>query len=160
MDSFQHSPPEGTPSAVAVAGHPLHPMAVTFPIAFLVSALGSDLMFWHLGDPFWARVSLWLLGAGTVTGTLAGIVGAVEVLAIRGIRRRAASWSHSIAAVMLLAVATANWFLRIDEPEAHVIPLGLYLSGLGAILVLLAGWLGGTLVFEHKIGTVEEDDGD
>jgi hypothetical protein len=32
----------GVPSTVAIAGHPLHPLSVIFPIAFLALALGTD----------------------------------------------------------------------------------------------------------------------
>ena len=158
VDRFSKPPPEdGTTTKVAVAGHPLHPMLVTFPIAFLLGAFASDVAFWFRADPFWARMSLWLIGAGTVMGTIAGIAGTVELLAISGIRRRAASWSHFVAAVVMLSVAAANWLVRLEDPEGAVMPLGLFLSALTAGLVSIAGWLGGTLVFEHRIGIVEED---
>jgi uncharacterized membrane protein len=157
--SLSEPPADGTPTKVAVAGHPLHPMLVTFPIAFLLGAFAADLAFWYTADPFWARMAVWLIGAGAVMGTLAAVTGTVELLAVPGIRRRGAAWSHFIAAVMLLSVAFANLFFRIGDPVEAVLPWGLYLSALGALLVALAGWLGGTLVFEHQIGVVE-DDGD
>lgn len=158
---MKHSPDpvgQGAPSAVAVAGHPIHPMTVTFPIAFLVTAVGSDLAYVWFQDPFWARMSLWLIGIGTFGGIGAGIAGTVEVLVVRGIRRRAAAWSHFVTAVMLLSVGFANWVLRLDDAQAAVLPWGLYLSVLGAMLVGLAGWLGGKLVFEHRIGIATDDD--
>lgn len=65
------TPPQATRSAVAIASHPLHAIAVNFPIAYLTGGLASDLAFWWTGDPFWARVSLWLIGAGLVMGALA-----------------------------------------------------------------------------------------
>jgi uncharacterized membrane protein len=151
---------EGAPSAVHVAGHPVHPMMITFPVAFLITVLGTDVVFLVTDDPFWARMSLWLVGIGTMMGILAGLAGAVEVLAVPGIRRRGVSWSHFVAAIMLLSVAFANWVYRMDAPELAVLPWGLYLSALGAALVGFAGWLGGRLVFEHRIGIVGEDDGD
>lgn len=157
MERLERRPPDGTPTQVAVAGHPLHPMLVTFPIAFLIGAFGSDAAYWYTADPFWARMSFWLLGGGTAMGILAGIAGTVELLAIRGIRLRAASWSHFVAAVMLLSVAFANWVIRLDDAEAAVLPYGIYLSALGAALVAVAGWLGGKLVFEHRVGVVHED---
>jgi uncharacterized membrane protein len=151
---------EGAPSAVHVAGHPLHPMMITFPVAFLIAVLGSDVAFVLTGDLFWARMSLWLLGIGTLMGILAGIAGTVELLAVPGIRRRGVSWTHFVAAVMMLAVAFANWVHRVGAPELAIVPWGLYLSALGAVLVGFAGWHGGKLVFEHRIGVVSEEDGD
>lgn len=146
-----------TEPAVAVAGHPLHPMLVTFPIAFLLGAFGSDLLFLYDGDEFWARMSLWLIGAGTFMGFVAGTTGAVELLAVRGIRRRPAAWNHFVASVMMLAVASANWLWRVGDAEGAIWPWGIALSAVTAALVGFAGWLGGTLVFEHQIG-IEQDD--
>lgn len=145
-----------THSAVTVSGHPLHPMLVTFPIAFLTAALPSDVAFLYLGDAFWARLSLWLLGAGTLMGTLAGIAGTVELLSIPGIRRRVAAWNHFVVSVMLLAVSFANWAWRLQDIEAAVAPWGLAMSALTLALVVFAGWLGGGLVFEHQIGVENE----
>ncbi len=149
---------EGAPSRMAVAGHPLHPMTVTFPIAFLLAALPADLAFLLLDDAFWARVSLWLLGVGTFSGIAAGLIGTVELLWVQGIRRRITSWSHFVLAVMLLSVAFANWMLRLPDPVVAIYPWGVYLSALGALLTALAGWLGGKLVFHHQIGIWDENE--
>lgn len=142
---------------MAVAGHPLHPMLVTFPIAFLLGTLASDLVYLYDGDPFWARMSIWLVGAGTVMGVAAGVTGTAELLSVRGIRRRPAAWNHFVVSVMLLAAAFANWMWRLDDPAAAIYPWGLALSVLTAALVGYAGWLGGSLVFEHQIGIEQEE---
>ena len=149
---------EGAPSNMAIAGHPLHPMTVTFPIAFLMAALPSDLAFMLLDDPFWARVSLWLLGVGTIMGVVAGVVGTIELLWVSGIRRRLTSWSHFVMAVMLLAVGFANWMLRLDDAAGAILPWGLYLSAVGVVLTATAGWLGAKLVFHHQIGVWEKNE--
>jgi uncharacterized membrane protein len=149
--------PDNTETVVSVAGHPLHPMLVTFPIAFLLGAFATDVVFLYEGDPFWARMSFWLIGAGTFMGFIAGTTGTVELLSVRGIRRRPAAWHHFVASVMLLSVAVANWLWRLDDPAAAILPWGIALSFMTALLVSFAGWLGGTLVFEHRIG-IEQDD--
>lgn len=157
MKKFGKPLPTGAPTLVAFARHPLHPMLVTFPIAFFLGALGSDLAAWYIGDIFWARASLWLLGAGVWMGILAGAAGTVELLCVTGIRRRPASWNHFVVAVMLLAVQFFNWLSRIHDPVGSVVPVGIFLSGLGALLVASAGWLGGKLVFEHQIAVGGSD---
>lgn len=150
--------PLSTPTAVAIMRHPIHPMVVPFPIAFLLAIVGTDLAFLFTDDAFWARVSLWLAGGGTVLGVLAGIIGTFELLLIRGIRHRPAGWSHFVMAVMLLAVAFINWLTRIEDPLNAIHGSGLYLSLLGAGLVSIAGWLGGDLVFEHHVGLGKHKD--
>lgn len=152
-----HSPP-GEPTTVAVAGHPVHPMLITFPVAFLSFVLLTDIMFLWTQDPFWARASFWMIAAGSVMGLLAGLAGTVEVLAVRGIRLRAAAWNHFIAAMVLLSIAFANLAFRLPDPVSMVYPWGIYLSALGAVVLGLAGWLGGHLVFQHQVGVEDEDD--
>jgi len=144
-------------SVVAVAGHPIHAMLVSFPIALVLSTLGSDVFFWWSADPFWARAALWAGGFAFWLGILASIAGAAELLLVKGIRKRAASWTHAVAAMMLLAIAGANWGVRIDDPVGAVLPVGLFLSVLASIFVGLAGWHGGKLVFHHGVGLMISD---
>lgn len=139
-------------SAVEVAGHPIHAMSVAFPIALLLSTLACDVFYWWTGDTFWTRAALWACGAGFLLGIGAGLAGTAELLLVRGIRRRSASWTHAVAAMTLLAIAGANWGLRLQDAAAHVLPHGLFLSALGAVFVGLTGWHGGKLVFDHGIG--------
>lgn len=150
------TPPPATRSAVAIASHPLHTIAVNFPIAYLVGALGSDLAFWWTDDAFWARVSLWLTGAGFFIGAIAALFGTLEFLLVKEIRQFVSSWSHFLAGITVLALAAANWWGRVGDPAGAVLPWGLLMSAVGALAVGWAGWLGGKLVFDHHIGTAEE----
>jgi len=138
-------------SAVAIIGHPLHVMLVHFPIAFVIATLGVDVFYWWSGDDFWIRVGLWAAGATFWTGVFASLIGTAELLLVPGIRMREASWSHAIAAMMLVAIAGANWGLRLSYPES-ILPHGLALSALAAVMAGFAGWHGGKLVFDHGIG--------
>lgn len=141
-----------TSSAVSVAGHPIHAMLVTFPIALVVSTLGCDIFYWWSADPFWTRAALWASGFGFWLGILASIAGVAELLLVPGIRMRAASWNHGVAALVLLSIVGMNWGLRLDGAESAVLPVGLGLSVLASIFVGIAGWHGGKLVFDHGIG--------
>ncbi|MFB2552243.1 DUF2231 domain-containing protein [Ensifer soli] len=138
-------------SFVAISGHPLHAMSVHFPIAFVFATLGADLLYWWGADPFWLRVGLWSSGGAFFLGLAAGAVGTAELLLVPGIRARAASWAHAIAAMTLIAVMGTNWGLRATDLIA-VLPQGLLLSALSAVLTGIAGWHGGKLIFDHGIG--------
>lgn len=140
-----------TTSAIAVAGHPLHAMSVHFPIALVFGALAVDVFYWFTADPFWLRVGLWTSGTAFLAGVAAGVVGTAELVLVPGIRARVASWAHAIAAVTLISVAGANWGIRLLDPAA-VLPHGMLLSTLAAILIGVAGWHGGKLIFDHGIG--------
>jgi uncharacterized membrane protein len=147
-------------SVVALAGHPIHAMLVSFPIALVMATLGCDMFFWWGADPFWLRAGLWSAGFAFWLGVLASVAGLAELLLVKGIRIRSASWNHAVAAMMLLSVAGTNWGLRISaDPAAVVLPQGLLLSALAAVFVGLAGWHGGKLVFHHGIGRMEDSSG-
>ncbi len=152
-------PDDDRASRVAIAGHPIHAMLVTFPIAFLMTLVATDMAWLVTGDFFWLRLSMWLVGGGAVMGAVAGLAGTIELLLIPGVRRRGVSWSHFVAAVMLISVAFTNWCLRLIGGGELIVPWALTLTLLGALLVAMAGWLGGNLVFDHRIGIVD-DDGD
>lgn len=146
-------------SRIAIAGHPIHAMLVTFPIALVVGTLGADAFWWLTADPFFARLGLWTSGWGFVMGLLAAVAGTAELLAGPGIRRRPQSWTHAVVAMMLLATVGANWGLRLYDPIDAILPWGALLSLGGLLYVGLAGWHGGKLVFEHQIGvTVSENE--
>jgi uncharacterized membrane protein len=140
-----------TGSAIALVGHPIHVMMVHFPIAFVMATLGVDVFYWWSGDVFWMRVGLWSAGIAFWTGVAASIVGTAELLLVRGIRVREPSWSHAVAAMTLVAIAGANWGLRLFD-AGEILPHGLALSGLAAVMTGFAGWHGGKLVFDHGIG--------
>lgn len=153
-----------TPSTVNVRQHPVHPTMVVFPIAFLTGTLFSDLTFLWTRDPFWAQASFWLASVGLGIGLPAALVGMVDFFTMNEVRKHVSAWSHFLAGTMVLALAGANVQLRWDSPENAVWPLGLLLSATMAAMVIVTGWLGGTLTFKHGIGTyghdVEEEESD
>ncbi|BAU05429.1 hypothetical protein NIES592_17695 [Fischerella major NIES-592] len=144
----------GVPSTVAVAGHPIHPILVQFPIAFLVGALLTDAVFWFTDDSFWARDSFWLIAAGLVGGVAAALTGLMDFLRIGRVRKRTAGWAHLILNVSALVLTIINLVLRWNNPISAVLPWGLVISVLVATLLGISGWYGGELVYRHKISVI------
>ncbi|ATQ68698.1 MULTISPECIES: DUF2231 domain-containing protein [Methylosinus] len=151
----QHPEFHETESRVAVLGHPIHAMSVAFPIALTFILMGDDLLYWWTGDPFWARAALWSAGGGFLLGLVAGASGLAELLLVPGIRARDAAWTHFILAVLLLALLGANWGYRLTGYESAVLPYGALLSALCVVVVSAAGWHGGKLVFDYRLGTAK-----
>ena len=139
-------------SAVALVGHPIHAMLVHFPIALVVGTLGADLLWWFGADPFWLRVGLWASGVAFISGIAAAIAGTAELVLVKGIRIRVASWTHATAAMMLISIMGANWGLRLSGGE--ILPHGLALSALGVVFAGFAGWHGGKLVLDHGVSVM------
>ncbi|MBF2029613.1 MAG: DUF2231 domain-containing protein [Oscillatoriales cyanobacterium C42_A2020_001] len=144
----------GIVSTVAIAGHPLHPLIVTFPIAFLTGAFGTDLGYWLTSDPFWARASLWLLGAGFVSGLVAGATGMMDFLRIDRVKKHSAGWIHAVGNIAALFLTLVNWFLRWNDPAGKVLPLGIILSCVVALLLGVTGWYGAELIYRHKVAVI------
>ena len=144
----------GVPSTVAIAGHPFHPLLVTFPIAFLTGALGTDVGYWLTGDAFWARASFWLIGAGIVTGLAAGATGMLDFLKIDRVREHQAGWTHMVGNIVVLGLSLISFVLRWHNQTGAVLPTGLILSLLVATLIAITGWYGAELVYRHKIAVI------
>ncbi|HDZ45683.1 hypothetical protein LCGC14_0097970 [marine sediment metagenome] len=150
------SPQRSIKSRASLAGHPLHPVMIHFPVAALMALVASDLAFWYTSDPFWMRTGLWLAGVGAFGGWIASVAGIIDLVTVKRIRRLITGWSHAIVAVVMLSLASFNWLLRLNDPSA-IMPWGLTVSLITGGLIALAGWLGGQLVYEHAVG-VDVDD--
>ena len=111
-------------SRAAIAGHPIHPLLVPFPIAFLVGALASDLAFWSTGDLFWARASEWLIGAGFMMGVLAAVAGLIDFLSIREARVGAVGWVHFLGNATAMLLALWNLVQRLTGAAGTRMPMG------------------------------------
>jgi uncharacterized membrane protein len=144
----------GIVSTVAIAGHPLHPLLVTFPIAFLTGAFGTDVGYWLTHDPFWARASLWLLGAGFVSGLVAAATGMLDFLKIDRVKKHSAGWIHAVGNAAALVLTLVNWIQRWNNVENAVLPVGLALSLFVATLLGITGWYGAELVYRHKVAVI------
>jgi uncharacterized membrane protein len=138
-----------------IAGHPLHPMLIPFPIAFLAATLVSDLFYLATHNPGWSTASLWLLGAALVMGALAALAGLTDFLGDAQIRDLSAAWHHMIGNVIAVALALLNWYWRYTGGEAAVLPGGLVLSALVVLILLYNGWRGWEMVYRHRVGVEE-----
>ncbi|MGL5062064.1 MAG: DUF2231 domain-containing protein [Microcoleus sp.] len=144
----------GIVSSLAIAGHPIHPIIVTFPIAFLVGAAGTDIGYWLTSDLFWARASVWSIGVGFSAGILAGITGFLDFFKIKRVRSRSAGWLHMSGNVAALVLSLINLLLRQGNPAEPIVFTGLAISIVVASLLGVTGWFGGELSFRHKVGVI------
>lgn len=150
--------PANTPnprSTVTIAGHPLHPILVTLPIGFWVAALLSDIAYTRGHWGMWAYVSSWLLAAGIVSAVLAAAAGFIDFLGEPRIRALRKAWYHMFGNVVALVLAIVNFFVHLRDGAEAVLPTGIWLSAVTVVLLLFNGWMGGELVFRHRVGVLE-----
>jgi uncharacterized membrane protein len=143
-------------STASIAGHPLHPMLVPFPIACFVGALACDIMFWDTQTAFWAAGAFWLLGTGVVMALVAALAGLTDFLAEPRIRTLNAAWLHMGGNVVLVLVEAYNFYLRYGMSGTPTTPpYGLALSAFGVVLLLFNGWQGWEMVYRHRVGVLD-----
>src|SRR4029078_11337570 len=141
--------PQSTPK---IAGHPLHPMLVPFPIAGFVGALVCDLI--GTADPFWFKASEYLLGAGIIMALLAAVMGLTDFLGDSRIRALTIAWVHFLGNLVVVLIEAFNWFRRYSSGAAD--STGTTLSALAVLLMLITGWLGWEMVYRKRVAIADE----
>jgi uncharacterized membrane protein len=133
--------------------HPLHPALVHFPIACWSLATAADLASLVWGELAWRPAGILLLaGIGfSIPAMLAGFFELAKVAednpAIKDANR------HMLMVMCALAFYTASLLLRLQG--THLAKPGLLaisMSVLGLLFLAVAGWLGGKLVYGHRLG--------
>lgn len=147
---------ENPKSTAQIAGHPLHPMLIPFPVAFLVATLVCDLIFWRTGNAAWTTASLYLLGAALVMAALAALAGLTDFMGDERIRSLSAAWHHMVGNVVVVLLSLWNWYRRYETGEAAVIPTGLLISFVVVLILLYTGWRGWEMVYRHRVAVSDE----
>ncbi len=145
-------------STAQVAGHPIHPMLIPFPVACFVLTFVSDLAFWRTADDFWASASLWLLGIGLIMAALAAVAGIIDFLGDDQVRNLSDAWLHAGGNVIAVLIELYNWYLRYEQGTAAVIPTGLVLSLIVVAILLFTGWKGWEMVYREHVGVADVAD--
>jgi nitrite reductase/ring-hydroxylating ferredoxin subunit/uncharacterized membrane protein len=138
-------------SVASIKGHPLHPILICFPIAFLTGTWVMDMIeiIWDTVD--FAATARHLNIAGIAFGLLAAIPGIIDYTSTvpkkSSAKKRGAK--HGILNTMVIILFIIALVLRNKEAGLSWIAL---VETLAIILLFIAGWLGGTLVYKNQIG--------
>jgi nitrite reductase/ring-hydroxylating ferredoxin subunit/uncharacterized membrane protein len=140
-------------SKAQIKGHPLHPMLIAFPLAFLVGGFVADVSGVLFDAPLLWETGRHLVIAGVVMGLVAavpGIVDYVYVVPPRSSGRKRAT-QHMLSNLGAVALFVVAWLFRGPVTESPgVLVLGA--EAVGVALLVVGGWLGGTLVYRNEIG--------
>jgi uncharacterized membrane protein len=136
--------------------HPIHAMLVHFPSALYPLAFLFDLLGWFGGDPSFYHCSFYTLCFGVLVGYVAACFGLIDFLQISTSH---VAWNKAF----LHAVLNFSWLILFTivlalkykaYPLIMHVNVGLIISeGIGTGGMLVSNFLGGELVFTHKIGT-------
>jgi uncharacterized membrane protein len=142
-------------SKVKVAGHPLHPMLIVFPLGLLATSVIFDIIGLSTSDSKWSSMSWYMIAAGIIGGLLAAVIGLVDWLAIpSGTRAKFIGLWHGGLNVVVVLFFAVSWWLRSTAPSDPG-KFALALSFLAVLVAVVAGWLGGELVDRLGVGVDE-----
>lgn len=149
-------------SKVKVAGHPIHPMLIAFPVAFYTAALVLFIIFNSTKDPFYFKIAVISNAAGVIMALVAAIPGFIDWLFIpKASSARKTGLTHMICNVLALAAYAINLFIQLPRYNDNTPSTGpsIILTAIGFVLTLAAGFLGWTLVQTYHVGVQEEAEG-
>jgi uncharacterized membrane protein len=143
-------------SKIKIAGHPVHPMLVAFPVACYVGTLAGFAVYAANGHLFWLNLAIALSVAGTGTAILAALAGLADwALGIpRDSAAKMTGLIHAglnVIALGLFLAAMASYVTDWNGPAASA-TLGVVLSAIGVAVTIAAGLLGWTLVQDYHVG--------
>ena len=145
-DENLHGHPQST---AKIAGHPIHPMLVPFPIVCFVLTFVLDILYVR-GNTGVAHASNWLLAIGLAFAVLAALAGLTDFLGEKRIQGGDAV-KHMLANVTAVVLEVVNLLLRRGHPD-FIGSTGVYISLVVVLILLYSGWKGGDLVFKHGMG--------
>jgi uncharacterized membrane protein len=132
-------------------GHPVHPILIALPSALLPFTFVMDVLFRRTRRPSQRDAALYGLCGGVAGGAAAAVTGAMDYLTIpSGSEEKQVANVHAALNISLMAASVTNLVLRWRGQDARE-PLPFALSALAAVGVLVSGWYGGHLVYEHGV---------
>src|SRR4030095_11686024 len=147
-------------STASIKSHPIHPMLIPFPFAFLTGAWGFRVAAVFSDNEDLKMVSRYLVPTGLAAGLLAAVPGVVDYLGSvppRSSARQRAT-QHALFNIGSLTLFALSWFA--DRKRRRGLPLALETAGTATLCAAgrvagplgSAGWMGGTLAYRNQIG--------
>lgn len=133
---------------IGIARHPLTSILLPVPIVCFVGALLTDLAYTGSGGNLvWLDFSNWLIFFGLVVGAIAAIILLIHFVR-SGPVRNSGGRTQLLFFYAALLVELFNAFVHDRDGWTAVAGTGMILSVVGALLVLIAGWLHRTAAAE------------
>ncbi|MFD0275643.1 DUF2231 domain-containing protein [Kitasatospora sp. NPDC127111] len=143
-------------SKVTIAGHPVHPMLVAYPVAGYTGTLVGYAVYGASGDQFWLNFAIAMNIAGVGGALLAALPGIADLaLGVPlGSQARKVGQAHAVvnvAALALFGVTLGLYADHWDGPPRSAVA-GIVLAAIGVCLTVSGGFLGWMLVQTYHVG--------
>lgn len=140
-----------------IAGHPIHPMLIAFPVAMYVATAVALIVYGGTQDLFWYRAAFWTNLSGVVMAAVAALPGLIDFVGLpakskaRGTGIRHAALNVVALAAFVISVILIGESLFGTSPDiSYAAPLVLSLAGV--VVTVGAGWFGWKMVQTHHVG--------
>ena len=137
-------------STAHINGHPIHPMLIPYPFAFLTGGTGFDVAAAITGREEWSKTARRLSRVGLGAALLAAVPGIVDYFGSvpKHTQAKRRATHHALVNVSALAC-----FAIAESQRTAPIPsrTGLLFSLAGTGLLSIGGWLGGELIYHDRI---------
>jgi uncharacterized membrane protein len=137
-------------SRASIAGHPIHPMLVVFPIGLWVFSLVADLVFLAGGGPAWSITAFYAIAGGILGAIAAAVFGAIDLYSMRDRAIRRLGTIHMILNLSVTVLFAFNLGWRVAGDPGAIAPV--VISVVAIVLLGISGWLGGEMVYVHGAG--------
>lgn len=135
-------------------GHPIHVMLIHFPSALFPMDVVCSFLGYFTGNMLFSHAAFFALTGGVLTGWLAVVTGAVDVMGIvrdRPADIKRALYHGSINATVLLVYTVMMLIVFKKYPELAPDQLSKIMLKGGLVTLLIVGnYLGGSLIFKKE----------
>jgi uncharacterized membrane protein len=127
---------------------PLHPGFVAIGATLLSAVFVTDFVYWQTLLFQWANFSGWLLMAGLIFAGMAGIAFVADLISKRLV---AVSWPRFVGLTVAALLGLLNAFVHSRDAYTTVVPEGIILSAIVALILIVIGFGGWNLASDRRI---------
>lgn len=139
--------------ALRLAGHPIHPLLVHFPVALWTLAIVADIGGLITGDAWWWQASFGCQALGVLAATVAMAAGVLDYATLA---RNHPAQDTAVAHMLVMGTAWLAFLASLGLrglPQGATPPLAAILAAAAGFLAMaIGGWLGGRLVYHFAVG--------
>jgi uncharacterized membrane protein len=139
----------------SIRQHPIHAILIAFPIGLWGFSLICDIIYVLQPEHmFWEGLAFYSIAGGIIGALVAAVPGFIDYLSLRdrGVKRIATA--HMVLNLLIVVLYIFNLGVRYNAfPNSSSSGIGL--SVLAIAILAVSGWLGGALVYEHRVGVTE-----
>ena len=114
----------------------LHPGFIGCGASLLIAVFFTDVLYWQSLLFQWNNFSAWLLLAGLIMAAFAGVAFAIDL-----VRRRVEriSWPRLVGLTLAALLSVLNAFVHSRDAYTAVVPEGIVLSAVVAVILVAMG---------------------